>query len=625
MVGIPIDLPLPLPGPEDVLKVLLVITFIMHIFFVGLMLGGAYWAVIFKILGRDDPFYERLAREIDATVTINKSLAVVLGVAPLLLIGLTYTRYWYTANVMTAPFFLSIVWVVAAAFLFLFAYKYSWDMFADRSLVHLSLGLIACGLLTLIPLIFLTNINLMLLPYQWDMTKGFVQALLMPNVLPRYLHFLVATFAMIGFFAAVWFWYRGRNSDDPFYPRAQRVGLKWALVATLLQGLAGPFSFITLPEGSYSNQLFILIGFAIAAVAVVCIVLIRGLQKTSGGPIIASAMLLAAVAVLMSFMRHTVRENLLREPHLVAEERTRRYFADLSQFREAQAAEVAKPETGEELFKIFCASCHASDRVLVGPSLEYMRDKYEGKPEKMIEFVLQPSKVNPDLPAMPPPSITRQQAEKIVDHILREAEEKPKPQKKEEEKKEAKPSLAGQELFQKHCAMCHAEKKTLVGPPLEYMRDKYKSKPEEMIKFVLKPTKVNPDLPPMPPPGTSEEETEKVVHYILGGADNSGRKDNEESDENPEGEEEGKEVDRKPHPGGPLFQKYCSMCHEQDKVKIGPPVEHIVEKYKDKPEEMVKFVLNPKKVDPKMPPMPKLSVKEEEVRKIVDYILGEGK
>ncbi|GAB4330857.1 MAG: hypothetical protein Kow0099_01740 [Candidatus Abyssubacteria bacterium] len=520
MVGIPIDLPLPLPGPEGVLKVLLVITFIVHILFVGLMLGGAYWAVIYRALGSEDPFYERLAREIDVTVTINKSLAVVLGVAPLLLIGLTYTRYWYTANVMTAPFFLSIVWVVIIAFLFLFAYKYSWDRFAERPLVHLSLGLIACGLLTLVPLIFLANINLMLLPYKWDMVSGFAQALLLPNVLPRYLHFLVAVCAMTGFFAAAWFWYRGRGSDDPFYMRAQRVGLKWALAGTLLQGVFGPFLFVTLPDGSYSNLLFVLIGVSVAAIAIVCIVLIRGLQKTSGGPILVSVVLLAGVALLMSFMRHTVRENLLREPHRVAEERTRQYFAELAQFREVEAAEEPTPETGEQLFKRFCSSCHATNRTLVGPSIEYMRDKYAGKPEQMIEFVLKPVRVNPDLPAMPSPGTDRRQTEKIVDHILKPAEEKrAEPEKKEEEvtqKERPEPGPTGKALFQKHCAVCHAEKTVVVGPPLEYMREKYKGKSGEMVKFVLEPTKVNPDFPPMPPPGISREQTENVVEYILG-------------------------------------------------------------------------------------------------------------
>ncbi|RJP66258.1 MAG: hypothetical protein C4532_16365 [Candidatus Abyssobacteria bacterium SURF_17] len=418
MTGIPIDIPLPLPGPEGVLKGLLVITFIVHILFVGLMVGGAYWSVIFKALGKGDPFYERLARETLSTVTVNKSLAVVLGVAPLLLIGLVYTRYWYTANMMTVGAFLSIIWLVIVAFLALYVFKYSWDTLADRPMVHLSFGALACAIFAFVPLIFLANINLMLLPYRWGTTRGFIQAVLLPNVLARYLHFMVAVFAMIGFFAAIYFWYQGRRSDDAFYLRAQRLGLTWALAATLLQGVFGTLNFITLPEGAYSISLLIHLGAALALVAAVCIALIRALQKNSGAAIVASVVLLGVVAVLMSTVRHVVRENLLREPHLVAEQRTREYQASLASFLQTYTPEGVVALGGEELFKRYCTSCHARDRQLVGPSVDYMAEKYASRQQDMVEFVLNPMKVNPELPRMPKPPIGKDEADKIVEYIL---------------------------------------------------------------------------------------------------------------------------------------------------------------------------------------------------------------
>ena len=422
MTGIPIDIPLALPAPPGVLKLLLVVTFIIHILFVGMMVGGAYWSVIFRLLGRfldeDDGFFDRLARETLATVTVNKSLAVVLGVAPLLLIGLAYTNYWYPATMMTAPAFLSIIWLVILAFLFLYAYKYSWDALGDRLLLHVSLGAAACGIFAIVPIIFLTNINLMLLPFRWDLTSGFIEAMLLPNVLPRYLHFMVAVFAMIGFFAAIYFWYHGRRSDDPFYLRAQQLGVKWALACTLLQGIFGTLNFITLPAGSYSVSLLIHIGVSLALAAVVCMALIRALQKPSGASIVAAVVLLGAVALLMGVARHVVRENLLREPRTVAEQRTREYQADLAAFMETYTPEGKVELTGETLFKRYCASCHAQDRILVGPSSHYMVEKYGGKRDEMVGFVLNPVKINPDFPAMPKPPADKGEIERIVDYIL---------------------------------------------------------------------------------------------------------------------------------------------------------------------------------------------------------------
>ncbi len=426
MTGIPIDIPLPLPAPEGVLKMLLVITFIIHILFVGLMVGGTYWSVIFKLLsripGREDPFYDRLARETLSTVTVNKSMAIVLGVAPLLLIGLAYTRYWYTANMITVTAFLSIVWLVIVAFLLLYTYKYTWDSLANWPIAHLSFGILASAIFSFVPLIFLANINLMLLPFDWDNTTGFLQALLLPNVIPRYLHFMVAVCAMIGFFAAIYFWYRGRGSDDPFYDRAQRLGLKWALTATLLQGIFGTLNFITLPEGAFSTSLLIHLGIALVLAAAACMALIRALQKPSGGPIIAAVMLLGVIALLMGVARHIVRENLLREPHAIAEQRTQEYQAALASFLETYTPEGKVALNGKELFKRYCTSCHARDRRLVGPSVEFMIEKYEGAQEEMVEFVLNPTKEDPEFPRMPKPPASQDEIERIVEYILGENE-----------------------------------------------------------------------------------------------------------------------------------------------------------------------------------------------------------
>jgi cytochrome c len=106
---VPRDLMLPLPLPEMLLKILLVVFFLAHILFINLVVGGSLWTLIFEWLGLKHPRYDRLAKEIAATITVNKSLAVVLGVGPLLCISLVYTHAFYTANVLTAHAWWSLV------------------------------------------------------------------------------------------------------------------------------------------------------------------------------------------------------------------------------------------------------------------------------------------------------------------------------------------------------------------------------------------------------------------------------------------------------------------------------------------------------------------------------------
>ena len=75
--------------------------FLLHILFVNLMVGGSLLTLAYEIRGLRRPELDQLAREIAATVTVNKSLAVVLGVGPLLAINVLYTLYFYTANSLT--------------------------------------------------------------------------------------------------------------------------------------------------------------------------------------------------------------------------------------------------------------------------------------------------------------------------------------------------------------------------------------------------------------------------------------------------------------------------------------------------------------------------------------------
>lgn len=73
----------------------------------------------------------------------------------------------------------------------------------------------------------------------------------------------------------------------------------------------------------------------------------------------------------------------------------------------------------------------------------------------------------------------------------------------------------GEEIYNAKCVACHNFDTKLVGPPHREVLAKYKDKPEEMVKFILNPVKVNPDYPPMPAPGLKPNEAEAVVKYMF--------------------------------------------------------------------------------------------------------------
>lgn len=305
------DLPLPLPIPLAVAKVALVAAFLLHIVFVNLTVGGTLIALSAHWRGRRDPDLLELARRIIDGVTVHKSVAVVLGVGPLLLISIAYTTPFYTSSTLVAPAWLSVIWLVTLAFGLLYAYKFGWNTLrAARPWLHACFGLGAGAVLLVVPLIYLTNTQLMLQPAVWARHPGFFEAMFtVGNVLPRYVHFLLASLAIAGFWVALWYRRPCGELPDDVRQKFVRQGTLWALTATSLQFLAGPLVLFTLPTGAVTPLLLVALAVGILAGALALFALADSLRGNDRVP--RAAALVLVTVICMGTARHLIREALL--------------------------------------------------------------------------------------------------------------------------------------------------------------------------------------------------------------------------------------------------------------------------------------------------------------------------
>ncbi len=439
LTPIPRDLPLPLPADPFVLQVAIVFLFLLHIAFVALMVGGSVLTLVFEIRGRRQVDYDTLALEIAKTVTVNKSLAVVLGVGPLLVMNALYTLPFYTANALTGTAWLMVVPLVAAAFLLTYAHKYSWELLAERKGLHLALGASGTLLFLAVPLIFLANVNLMLFPERWTQVHGFLSTLVLPNVLPRYLHFLVASVALTGLFLAGWFGRRGYPAARVFATldqaalRRELAGV--ALAASALQLLVGPFLLLTLPSHGVTWTMLgnILLGVSLALAAI----WLLWRETTSPQPFVgrrfvSACALLTGTVVLMAYGRHLYREQALAPHRAAVAARTEAYQAAALGARMRAAAGQARVgqqegtmPPGERSFRAVCMGCHARDTRLVGPPLNEIARIYAGNSEGLVAWVRAPGRKRPDYPEMPPIRLSEEQYRAVAEYVLETAAAKP--------------------------------------------------------------------------------------------------------------------------------------------------------------------------------------------------------
>jgi len=72
--------------------------------------------------------------------------------------------------------------------------------------------------------------------------------------------------------------------------------------------------------------------------------------------------------------------------------------------------------------------------------------------------------------------------------------------------------------------------------------------------------------------------------------------------------------------GEEIYKAKCVACHQFETKLVGPPHKEVLKKYENRKEDMVKYILNPVKVDPNYPPMPNQGLKPNEAEAVVNYM-----
>ncbi len=413
MNSIPRDLPLPLPLPEEWLAFLIVPALLLHLLFVNLTVGAAILSVVFEIAGHRRPRYDRLARRIAETITVNKSLAVVLGIGPLLMISLLYTPQFYAANSLTGHAWVLLIPLITVAFLLAYVHKYTWLRWSAgrRKGRHLLVGVAMVACFLFIPLIFLTNINLMLMPDKWAEVSGFFSSLQLGNVFPRYLHFLAASLAVTGLFLVACF---GRQGAAPVegFTRAELVRhfYQWTFFVSCAQFFVGPLTLFTLRQQSFTSQmvLSILSGAAVGALALSLIAReIRRAPYPLGSRFWVITLLIGLTALQMGRGRHQYRESALTEHRQLVRARTAEFSAlELAtQMRLTSGLGAGEsltgPPSGRTVFLQVCGSCHSATSAVYAPALTEIYRLHRDHPENIVKWAKNPGKKRPQYPPMP--------------------------------------------------------------------------------------------------------------------------------------------------------------------------------------------------------------------------------
>lgn len=330
--------------------------FLFHMLFVLLLLGTAFIAVYYSLKEGRTPSAADASwsRRVLRTFAAHKSIAVVLGVAPLLLIQLGHAIPFFNAASLLAPRWLLILALLMPVSIIFDSLGHHAPV---RRGLHLTLSILALILLLGIPANFVAVLVTAEQSASWlDILRAGYRLTgpLGLHALVRFLHVLAA--AVI--FGAL-FHYIFTTRGDP----AKRAGmLSWLVSGIMAQAVIGPMLTLTLvPRPDQTSILLLLVGL-LALVG-----FIKILANAGGGVRDLNLRLalpfLFLIALFMLLVRQHQQDRAFAPLEAKADEAARGYAALLEPYRDAAVTRYKRDletvyDNGPTIYGRSCAFCH---------------------------------------------------------------------------------------------------------------------------------------------------------------------------------------------------------------------------------------------------------------------------
>ena len=246
-----------LPAPWWLFYILLVATFTLHLIMANVMLGGGIMALASEWLKRRKENGEmRVHKEIAPKLPMTVALTVNLGIPPLLFLQVLYGNFIYVSTVLMAVYWLSIFVLIILSYYGTYLYSLKYDRLGSSRVWVLGISVL---MMLAVGFFFTNSLLIMTDPKVWpsyfEQPGGTLIHFGEPNLIPRYLHFVVSSVAMGGLAMGLLGWWGTRKGESEGGVTMVR-GLRVYAGATLFQFVVGALYLGTLPNQVLTRAAF---------------------------------------------------------------------------------------------------------------------------------------------------------------------------------------------------------------------------------------------------------------------------------------------------------------------------------------------------------------------------------
>lgn len=412
--------------------------------FFSLLIAGTLLSVYYKRKSKKtgNAIYLRFASEIIEIAAVNKSIGIIMGIVPVMALVLIYSQILHTIQVSTVTYLvISIVFLtcgIIAAYSYRYAFKYS-NLFsrikgegvstdttetivqAENNVNKLnsqagnwSVWLLLTGSYFMVGGLYMGGH-----PEYWDGKGDLIALFSSAGIFFKWLQVISLAFTLTAsiLLFVFFYWEGGRitNENDEYKSFVKNKLFRIMFLFGLFQPLLIAAVYTSYPAVALSQIVFFFIAAMILVLFIAFHLLYDMYKNNNLNHVVALMSLLlfflfgGAIAEQLSVRNSTVKNTALLAVG----------FEESVKELEKKTASAAGL-TGEEVFIQKCSACHKYDTKVVGPPYKETLPKYEGNMSKLIEFIKNPTKINPDYPPMPNQGLKPAEVKAIAKYIMEE-------------------------------------------------------------------------------------------------------------------------------------------------------------------------------------------------------------
>ncbi|MBO1923560.1 hypothetical protein [Thiomicrorhabdus sp. 6S3-12] len=247
-----------------------VLTFALHILFVQLMLGTS--AITLYGAFNNNAYWRRLGAAMLEISKVSVSVAIVVGVAPLLFVQVVYDPHWYTSNVLSADWVIAFIVILILAYWAMYYYYFQNGKNQDKTLQPKSRWSMITSLILMLVVGFIMHslTSQILHPElwkEWYMQNGkldYSGTQLHAYNIWRYAFFISMAIPVTGAMLVTYRRFKSvrEDADHDYLNWAAEVGKKWIKVGSVISTVLYVAWMATLPEtaGNFATSVWGILG-----------------------------------------------------------------------------------------------------------------------------------------------------------------------------------------------------------------------------------------------------------------------------------------------------------------------------------------------------------------------------